>query len=416
MRPFRRKSSSEMDDLDDYALDTLVARNNLLAPRPSSDETKLVHRALSAAVGGGGAMPKMLKATSMLEMNVIHDMVQFGEEMDALSGEELSGDDLDDDEGFFIDSSDDILAEDVKRGPFSGLSSSPDSVADSLIQAASVPKPMAVGGMRRVMSVASLSSASQRQKFNLSALQNIQEEDDTLKNNSRASPREQLVPVKFEPSDKKPPNLGDSTHSDSTPTRRSSFHRQPSGGMPKRSSMKGSSNSLRSSLKSCNSSVSGSNLDDTTHSIESNVSVSNPMKRNVSFSSLEIRSYNVTLGDAPTSYGPPVSLDWDYDPSVTQEHQIDSYEDYRIREPRRNRREMLMPANHRHYLLMREAGFTRGEISLAMEEAKRVAKNREKTVKGVKMGLQPVEEVLERTRKTLFGRLKSGSSGGRRKK
>ena len=48
------------------------------------------------------------------------------------------------------------------------------------------------------------------------------------------------------------------------------------------------------------------------------------MKRNVSFSSLEIRSYNVTLGDAPTASGPPVTLSWEYNPT-SESYDVDRY-------------------------------------------------------------------------------------------
>ena len=63
---------------------------------------------------------------------------------------------------------------------------------------------------------------------------------------------------------------------------------------------------------------------------------------------------------------------------------------------------MLMPPSHRQYLLMREAGFTRGEIQRAVDQAKRIAKERERTRRN--LALQPVEEVLE-TAKKKFGRL-----------
>jgi hypothetical protein len=129
------------------------------------------------------------------------------------------------------------------------------------------------------------------------------------------------------------------------------------------------------------------------------VNTNKPMKRNVSFTSLEIRSYNITLGDAPTLNGPPISLDWDH--SAPETHRIDAYEEART-DRRRSKHEMLMPPSHRRYLLMREAGFPRGEIQKAVEEAKRVAENRRRTRKNVK--LQPVEEILE-SGKRKFGRL-----------
>lgn len=451
MAPFwSRNNGSRGDDVvDDLSATRHVSKGNLLSLTPD--------------VGSDG-MGRMKKVQSMLEMNDIHNMVQFGEAMDALSiGQEDAAtedkkshplskkisvnqdqQDDDDDGGFFIDGpeEDDIDCDD---GKFLCLSSSPDSVVD-LPQASASPSSMGGGGMRRVMSQMSLSSA-QRQRCNLSVVPEdihpISEEDDhndgaddTLKKNSlrhnyHGANEERTQDIKS--SDRNSSNLGESSHSDtnngmnvreqqdSAATVGSEYcvsissvgdraetspaARRSSRGMPLKSSMKNSSNSLRSSIKS----NSSTELNDTNHSMESNHSgtFSNASKRNVSFSSLEIRSYNVTLGDAPTSCGPPISLDWEYDPTRTAEYDIDHYENFRTDEaPRRNRKEMLMPANHRQYLLMREAGFTRGEINAAMEEAKRVAKRRAKTVKGVRLGLQPVEEVLESTRRK-FGKLTS---------
>jgi hypothetical protein len=51
---------------------------------------------------------------------------------------------------------------------------------------------------------------------------------------------------------------------------------------------------------------------------------------------------------------------------------------------------------------MREAGFSRGEIQRAVEEARRMSKKREATRKN--LYLQPVEEVLESTKRRI-GRL-----------
>jgi len=151
-----------------------------------------------------------------------------------------------------------------------------------------------------------------------------------------------------------------------------------------------------------------SNLDDNTidvsnkssinasnRSTESNNSSNNKTEPKVSFSNLEIRCYNVTIGDAPTSNGPPVSLSWEYDPNATEGHQIDHYEHYRNKiAPRRDKKEMLLPSAIRQNKLMTEMGYSRGEIREATEEAKRCAKQREKTVK--RLGLQPVEEALEK--------------------
>ena len=310
--------------------------------------------------------------------------------------------------------------------------------------------------MRRVMSVASLST-TQKSRFSLSSMmQDIHpiSEGEACHHDHNEEKEETLEPVVFSKEDsRKPPlafsskettkprlafsnkedvkqpklsfpneappglSLDDTNHTcDSIPEKISLCSSQNSGrprrssansGMPLRSSMKGSNNNLRSSFKSSTSFESDNSLglDPSQHS-NNNINAAARMKRNVSFSSLEIRSYNVTLGDAPTSYGPPVSLDWEYDPAATAEYDLETYEEYRTDSaPRRNRQQMLMPPMHRQYLLMREAGFTKGEIQVAMEEAKKVARNREKTKKMSRVkGMERVEEALEKTKRR-FGKI-----------
>ena len=116
------------------------------------------------------------------------------------------------------------------------------------------------------------------------------------------------------------------------------------------------------------------------------------MKRNVSFSNLEIRSYDVTLGNHPTLRGPPISLDWKYDPQATKVHDVEEYEQHRCvtpdnptpSNPRRTKNELFIHPSHRQYLLMRDAGFSRVQIKNATEEAQRAAKERQKTAKTAK--------------------------------
>ena len=103
-------------------------------------------------------------------------------------------------------------------------------------------------------------------------------------------------------------------------------------------------------------------------------------QRSVSFSNLEIRSYSVTLGTTPTFNGPPIALDWNYDPSETEKFDVDAYEHYR--DTRRTRSELVIPPSHREYCLM-QSGFSRSQIKLAMDEAKTAAKEREKTIKSL---------------------------------
>lgn len=113
------------------------------------------------------------------------------------------------------------------------------------------------------------------------------------------------------------------------------------------------------------------------------------MKRNVSFTSLEIRSYNITVGNAPTANGVPISLDWEYDPKATQTYDLETFE--ALRDPRREKKDLHLPHHHRVYLLMRDAGVSRHEINKAIEESRRSYKNRQKTLRN-----QPYEEALEK--------------------
>ena len=117
---------------------------------------------------------------------------------------------------------------------------------------------------------------------------------------------------------------------------------------------------LKSSLRtSQTASVMSDDVDESEHS----------MKRNVSFSSLEIRSYGMTLGPNPSSSGPPVSLDYSNHKS-TEDHDIECYEQLRSvspdnpepGNPRRNKCKLFLLPSQRHYLLMRDAGFSRMQI------------------------------------------------------
>ena len=99
--------------------------------------------------------------------------------------------------------------------------------------------------------------------------------------------------------------------------------------------------------------------------------------------------------------------DWTYDPSATESYNVDYYEQFRTDEaPRRARHEMHMSPMQRQFLLMREAGCTRGQIRQAAEECRRAALRREKTNRNTRLGLMPVEEAWEKTRR------KIGKMGG----
>ena len=101
------------------------------------------------------------------------------------------------------------------------------------------------------------------------------------------------------------------------------------------------------------------------------------MKRVASFSTIEIREYNLTLGDNPGGLrGPPVSLDWDHNKHLTQTVKIEVYED--TRGPRRSKSEMYMDSGFRSFMLMKENGYSMKEIRKAGNDAAQIRKSRAK--------------------------------------
>lgn len=104
------------------------------------------------------------------------------------------------------------------------------------------------------------------------------------------------------------------------------------------------------------------------------------MRRTASFSTLEIRSYDITIGDNPGgSHGAPVSLSWDYNPDNTIKVDLDTYE--KTRPQRRARSEMYMSGSIRMFLLMKTKGYTLRDIEAAAKEAEKLRKKRQNTIK-----------------------------------
>lgn len=99
--------------------------------------------------------------------------------------------------------------------------------------------------------------------------------------------------------------------------------------------------------------------------------------RSVSFNSLNIREYGLTLGDHPSaSSGPPMTLDW----TPTGEEKIISVDQYeRARQPRRSRRALKMSYQAREAVL-EEQGFTMDQVKGAWEESLKIRKQRHETI------------------------------------
>jgi hypothetical protein len=91
-------------------------------------------------------------------------------------------------------------------------------------------------------------------------------------------------------------------------------------------------------------------------------------KSSVSFSSIQIREYDQTIGDHPNvSYGPPISLDWNYQAldSIT----LDDYESNRGR--RRSFPQLMMNHFTRKNVLMHNFGYSEADLKKAQKEAER---------------------------------------------
>jgi hypothetical protein len=109
----------------------------------------------------------------------------------------------------------------------------------------------------------------------------------------------------------------------------------------------------------------------------------------VSFQNVTIREYDLTLGDNPSvSYGPPVSLDWNY--SEMKALSLDLYEGNRPQ--RRSMRQMNINFYQRKHLLTMN-GYTEEEIEQAKRNASKVRSQRAVTRQF--LVFQKVEDVLE---------------------
>lgn len=122
--------------------------------------------------------------------------------------------------------------------------------------------------------------------------------------------------------------------------------------------------------------------------------------RSVSFNNLQIREYDMTLGDHPSAVtGPPVQLSWEHKPQ--QDIPLEEYE--QARQPRRNRRQLRLSYREREQLLFNERGFTPEEVNTAWMEALTIRKQRKETLT-LSDAQRQMEEAWESTQRKI-GRL-----------
>lgn len=131
-----------------------------------------------------------------------------------------------------------------------------------------------------------------------------------------------------------------------------------------------------------------------------------PLPRNVSFSKIQVRDYEIMAGDHPGGmFGVPVSLGWMY-----SEHAALEVEDYEaVRPARRSRGELHMNALTRQQLLQQH-DVSRSEMEAAEKEAEKVRSQREHTK--AMIPLAKLEDLVESaTRKAKrFGMILGGGS------
>ena len=99
------------------------------------------------------------------------------------------------------------------------------------------------------------------------------------------------------------------------------------------------------------------------------------MDRSISFHSVKIREYDMTLGDNPASrMGPPVSIGWDHSPELVIK--LDDYENERGE--RRSMQEMFLPRG-RKYDIIKEAGVSNKQIARTVRNINKIKNQRMQT-------------------------------------
>jgi hypothetical protein len=95
-------------------------------------------------------------------------------------------------------------------------------------------------------------------------------------------------------------------------------------------------------------------------------------RRSVKFSTIEVRSHPMIMGDNPSvSSGPPVTIDWEH--QDVEQFDVSDYE--KSKPIKRSKREIIIPAHLRESSL-RDQGYARSEIAQVGKEVNRIKKCR----------------------------------------
>jgi hypothetical protein len=115
----------------------------------------------------------------------------------------------------------------------------------------------------------------------------------------------------------------------------------------------------------------------------------------VSFSHIEMRDYEIKMGNNPScTSGPPLELGWRY--NKVSPITIDTYEE--TRGPRRDRTEMMVPSHYRKEKLM-EFGYTSRDINEMLERLTLEKKKMNKSTSGVKPLSKLMHKALKNKKK-----------------
>ena len=118
--------------------------------------------------------------------------------------------------------------------------------------------------------------------------------------------------------------------------------------------------------------------------------------RRVKFLAVHIREYSQTIGDNPSvSYGPPISLDWDY--SSMDPVPLNDYEANRGK--RRNLRQMMLNYYHRTHLLQHIVGASEADIHAAQKAAEKIKGQRAMTK--ALLGMSKMEEAWQAAKRKM---------------
>jgi|EP01083_Nonionella_stella_P000141 hypothetical protein len=131
------------------------------------------------------------------------------------------------------------------------------------------------------------------------------------------------------------------------------------------------------------------------------------IKPRVTFGNIEIRRYNRILGDNPACIvGPPIQLDWTYNPDSILSVPIEEYENNRY--PRRTRRQLVMTTITRRNMMTYHFGCTHEEVDAAERSTKKIQRQRAqtKTLKPCVERRQEITQSITRRMKRTLSREK----------